>query len=131
MNTIPNTGPIVSTSSGFDSVSQNQVNTSLNNNPAPSSSSVTSLEMNINQSKNSNNNLNSGSNNNLNAGFQASGTQNANLINYRKDNTSQKAVIEIKDKESGKVKYQIPPEVSLRISSVIQNTKGENIDKSV
>ena len=87
------------------------------------------MEMRVNQPKNTNNSNYSAPSALENA--QSSSAQSANLINYRKDNTSQKAVIEIKDKESGKVKYQIPPEVSLRISNVIQNSKGENVDQSV
>ena len=129
MNTIPNTGTVASFNSSIDSAPKNQVNTTLNNNPAPSNSSVTSMEMKVNQSPSLNNsNYNSPS---ISESVQMSSAQNSNLINYRKDNNSQKAVIEIKDKESGKVKYQIPPEVSLRISNVIQNSKGENIDQSV
>jgi len=129
MNTIPTTGPIVSFNSSIDSAPKNQINTTLNNNPAPSNVSVNAMEMRVNQPKNTNNS-------NYNApsaleNAQSSSAQSTNLINYRKDNTSQKAVIEIKDKESGKVKYQIPPEVSLRISNVIQNSKGENVDQSV
>ena len=127
MNTIPNTGPIASFNSSIDSAPKNQVNTTLNNNPAPSNVSVNAMEMNVNQSKNTNNN----SSPSVLENTQTSSAQSANLINYRKDNNSQKAVIEIKDKESGKVKYQIPPEVSLRISNVIQNSKGENVDQSV
>ena len=129
MNTIPNTGTVVSFNSSIDSAPKNQVNTSLNNNPAPSNSSVTAMEMNVNQSPNLNNSNQSPPS--VSESVQMSSAQNSNLINYRKDNNSQKAVIEIKDKESGKVKYQIPPEVSLRISNVIQNSKGENIDQSV
>ena len=127
MNTIPTTGPIATFNSSIDSAPKNQVNTTLNNNPAPSNVSVNAMEMTVNQSKNTNNN----SSPSVLENTQTSSAQSANLINYRKDNTSQKAVIEIKDKESGKVKYQIPPEVSLRISNVIQNSKGENIDQSV
>ena len=129
MNTIPNTGTVVSFNSSIDSAPKNQVNTSLNNNPAPSNSSVTAMEMKVNQSPNLNNSNQSPPS--VSESVQMSSAQNSNLINYRKDNNSQKAVIEIKDKESGKVKYQIPPEVSLRISNVIQNSKGENIDQSV
>ena len=129
MNTIPTTGPIVSFNSSIDSAPKNQINTTLNNNPAPSNVSVNAMEMRVNQSKNTNNSNYSSPSALENA--QSSSAQSANLINYRKDNTSQKAVIEIKDKESGKVKYQIPPEVSLRISNVIQNSKGENVDQSV
>ena len=129
MNTIPNTGPIASFNNSIDSAPKNQVNTTLNSNPAPSNSSVNAMEMKVDQPKNlSNSNY---STPNVLEKAQTSSSQNANLINYRKDNNSQKAVIEIKDKESGKVKYQIPPEVSLRISNVIQNSKGENVDKSV
>lgn len=129
MNTIPTTGPIASFNSSIDSAPKNQVNTTLNNNPAPSNVSVNAMEMRVNQPKNTNNSNYSAPSAPEN--FQSSSAQSANLINYRKDNTSQKAVIEIKDKESGKVKYQIPPEVSLRISNVIQNSKGENVDQSV
>jgi len=127
MNTIPTTGPIATFNSSIDSAPKNQVNTTLNNNPAPSNVSVNAMEMTVNQSKNTNNN----SSPSVLENTQTSSAQSANLINYRKDNTSQKAVIEIKDKESGKVKYQIPPEVSLRISNVIQNSKGENVDQAV
>ena len=129
MNTIPTTGPIASFNSSIDSAPKNQVNTTLNNNPAPSNVSVNAMEMRVNQPKNTNNSNYSAPSALENA--QSSSAQSANLINFRKDNSSQKAVIEIKDKESGKVKYQIPPEVSLRISNVIQNSKGENIDQSV
>ena len=129
MNTIPNTGPIASFNSSIDSAPKNQINTTLNNNPAPSNVSVNAMEMKVNQPNNTNNSNYSAPSVLENA--QSSSAQSANLINYRKDNTSQKAVIEIKDKESGKVKYQIPPEVSLRISNVIQNSKGENVDQSV
>ena len=147
MNTIPNTGPINVSSNSLESVNQNQINRTIQNNTAVSSRSVSAMDMNINESKNTNDSVNSKidtiQNNNtksestLNSINQnatkssSSSLLNSSQLNYRKDSRSEKPVIQIENKESGKVIYQIPPEVSLRIAEVLDKVKGQVVDKNI
>ena len=136
MNTIPNTGPINISSSNLENVSQNQTNRTIQNNAPISSRAVSAMDMNINESKNSSDTLNSKLENvqntiNNKPSNSSSALINSSQLNYRKDSRSEKPVIQIENKESGKVIFQIPPEVSLRIAEVLDQVKGQVVDKNI
>ena len=136
MNTIPNTGPINISSNNLENVSQNQTNRTIQNNAPVSSRAVSAMDMNINESKNSSDTLNSkleNVQNTINNKPSNSSTAliNSSQLNYRKDSRSEKPVIQIENKESGKVIFQIPPEVSLRIAEVLDQVKGQVVDKNI
>ena len=136
MNTIPNTGPINISSNNLENVSQNQTNRTIQNNAPLSSRAVSAMDMNINESKNSSDTLNSKLENvqntiNNKPSNSSSALINSSQLNYRKDSRSEKPVIQIENKESGKVIFQIPPEVSLRIAEVLDQVKGQVVDKNI
>ena len=136
MNTIPNTGPINISSNNLENVSQNQTNRTIQNNAPVSSRAVSAMDMNINESKNASDTINSkleDVQNTINnkQSNSSSALINASQLNYRKDSRSEKPVIQIENKESGKVIYQIPPEVSLRIAEVLDQVKGQVVDKNI
>ena len=136
MNTIPNTGPINISSNNLENVSQNQTNRTIQNNAPVSSRAVSAMDMNINESKNSSDTLNSRLENVQNTINNKSSNSsyaliNSSQLNYRKDSRSEKPVIQIENKESGKVIFQIPPEVSLRIAEVLDQVKGQVVDKNI
>ena len=136
MNTIPNTGPINISSNNLENVSQNQTNRTIQNNAPVSSRAVSAMDMNINESKNSSDTLNSKlenvqNTNNNKPSNSSSALINSSQLNYRKDSRSEKPVIQIENKESGKVIFQIPPEVSLRIAEVLDQVKGQVVDKNI
>jgi uncharacterized FlaG/YvyC family protein len=136
MNTIPNTGPINISSNNLENVSQNQTNRTIQNNAPVSSRAVSAMDMNINESKNSSDTLNSKLENvqntiNNKPSNSSSALINSSQLNYRKDSRSEKPVIQIENKESGKVIFQIPPEVSLRIAEVLDQVKGQVVDKNI
>jgi flagellar protein FlaG len=147
MNTIPNTGPINISSNNLENVNQNQINRTIQTNAPVSSRAVSAMDMNISESKNTNDSINSKidnvqnnnskSKNTLNSINQntvnnsSSSLLNSSQLNYRKDSRSEKPVIQIENKESGKVIYQIPPEVSLRIAEVLDKVKGQVVDKNI
>jgi len=136
MNTIPNTGPINISSNNLENVSQNQTNRTIQNNAPVSSRAVSAMDMNINESKNSSDTLNSKLENvqntiNSKPSNSSSALINSSQLNYRKDSRSEKPVIQIENKESGKVIFQIPPEVSLRIAEVLDQVKGQVVDKNI
>ena len=136
MNTIPNTGPINISSNNLENVSQNQTNRTIQNNAPVSSRAVSAMDMNINESKNASDTINSkleDVQNTINNRLSNSSSAliNASQLNYRKDSRSEKPVIQIENKESGKVIYQIPPEVSLRIAEVLDQVKGQVVDKNI
>lgn len=136
MNTIPNTGPINISSNNLENVSQNQTNRTIQNNAPVSSRAVSAMDMNINESKNPSDTLNSKLENvqntiNNKPSNSSSALINSSQLNYRKDSRSEKPVIQIENKESGKVIFQIPPEVSLRIAEVLDQVKGQVVDKNI
>ena len=139
MNTIPNTGPINISSNNLENVSQNQTNRTIQNNAPVSSRAVSAMDMNINESKNTSDTINSKlddvqntiNNNNNKLSNSSSALINTSQLNYRKDSRSEKPVIQIENKESGKVIFQIPPEVSLRIAEVLDQVKGQVVDKNI
>lgn len=136
MNTIPNTGPINISSNNLENVSQNQTNRTIQNNAPVSSRAVSAMDMNINESKNTSDTLNSklgDVQNTINNKLSNSSSAliNSSQLNYRKDSRSEKPVIQIENKESGKVIFQIPPEVSLRIAEVLDQVKGQVVDKNI
>lgn len=136
MNTIPNTGPINISSNNLENVSQNQTNRTIQNNAPVSSRAVSAMDMNINESKNASDTINSkleDVQNTINnkQSNSSSALINASQLNYRKDSRSEKPVIQIENKESGKVIFQIPPEVSLRIAEVLDQVKGQVVDKNI
>ena len=136
MNTIPNTGPINISSNNLENVSQNQTNRTIQNNAPVSSRAVSAMDMNINESKNTSDTINSkleDVQNTINNRLSNSSSAliNASQLNYRKDSRSEKPVIQIENKESGKVIFQIPPEVSLRIAEVLDQVKGQVVDKNI
>ena len=136
MNTIPNTGPINISSNNLENVNQNQTNRTIQNNAPVSSRAVSAMDMNINESKNASDTINSkleDVQNTINnkQSNSSSALINASQLNYRKDSRSEKPVIQIENKESGKVIYQIPPEVSLRIAEVLDQVKGQVVDKNI
>lgn len=136
MNTIPNTGPINISSNNLENVNQNQTNRTIQNNVPVSSRAVSAMDMNINESKNASDTINSkleDVQNTINnkQSNSSSALINASQLNYRKDSRSEKPVIQIENKESGKVIYQIPPEVSLRIAEVLDQVKGQVVDKNI
>ena len=136
MNTIPNTGPINISSNNLENVSQNQTNRTIQNNAPVSSRAVSAMDMNINESKNTSDTLNSKLENvqntiNNKPSNSSSALINSSQLNYRKDSRSEKPVIQIENKESGKVIFQIPPEVSLRIAEVLDQVKGQVVDKNI
>jgi len=136
MNTIPNTGPINISSNNLENVSQNQTNRTIQNNAPTSSRAVSAMDMNINEPKNTSDSINSKIDNtqtsvNNNPNKASSALLNTSQINYRKDSRSEKPVIQIENKESGKVIFQIPPEVSLRIAEVLDQVKGQVVDKNI
>ena len=136
MNTIPNTGPVNISSNNLENVSQNQTNRTIQNNAPVSSRAVSAMDMNINESKNSSDTLNSKLENvqntiNNKPSNSSSALINSSQLNYRKDSRSEKPVIQIENKESGKVIFQIPPEVSLRIAEVLDQVKGQVVDKNI
>lgn len=136
MNSIPNTGPINISSNNLENVSQNQTNRTIQNNAPISSRAVSAIDMNINESKNTSDTLNSKLENvqntmNNKPSNSSSALINTSQINYRKDSRSEKPVIQIENKESGKVIFQIPPEVSLRIAEVLDQVKGQVVDKNI
>ena len=136
MNTIPNTGPINISSNNLENVSQNQTNRTIQNNAPISSRAVSAMDMNINESKNTSDTLNSKLENiqntiNNKPSNSSSALINSSQLNYRKDSRSEKPVIQIENKESGKVIFQIPPEVSLRIAEVLDQVKGQVVDKNI
>ena len=136
MNTIPNTGPINISSNTLENVSQNQTNRTIQNNAPVSSRAVSAMDMNINESKNTSDTINSKVENGQNTitnklNDTSSALINSSQINYRKDSRSEKPVIQIENKESGKVIFQIPPEVSLRIAEVLDQVKGQVVDKNI
>ena len=136
MNTIPNTGPINISSNNLENVNQNQTNRTIQNNAPVSSRAVSAMDMNINESKNASDTLNSkleDVQNTINnkQSNSSSALINASQLNYRKDSRSEKPVIQIENKESGKVIFQIPPEVSLRIAEVLDQVKGQVVDKNI
>ena len=136
MNTIPNTGPINISSNNLENVNQNQTNRTIQNNAPVSSRAVSAMDMNINESKNASDTINSkleDVQNTINNKLTNSSSAliNASQLNYRKDSRSEKPVIQIENKESGKVIYQIPPEVSLRIAEVLDQVKGQVVDKNI
>ena len=136
MNTIPNTGPINISSNNLENVSQNQTNRTIQNNAPVSSRAVSAMDMNINESKNASDTINSkleDVQNTINNRLSNSSSAliNASQLNYRKDSRSEKPVIQIENKESGKVIFQIPPEVSLRIAEVLDQVKGQVVDKNI
>lgn len=136
MNTIPNTGPINISSNNLENVSQNQTNRTIQNNAPVSSRAVSAMDMNINESKNSSDTLNSRLENvqntiNNKPSNSSNALINSSQLNYRKDSRSEKPVIQIENKESGKVIFQIPPEVSLRIAEVLDQVKGQVVDKNI
>ena len=136
MNTIPNTGPINISSNNLENVSQNQTNRTIQNNAPVSSRAVSAMDMNINESKNASDTINSkleDVQNTINnkSSNSSSALINASQLNYRKDSRSEKPVIQIENKESGKVIFQIPPEVSLRIAEVLDQVKGQVVDKNI
>ena len=136
MNTIPNTGPINISSNNLENVNQNQTNRTIQNNAPVSSRAVSAMDMNINESKNASDTINSkleDVQNTINNRLSNSSSAliNASQLNYRKDSRSEKPVIQIENKESGKVIYQIPPEVSLRIAEVLDQVKGQVVDKNI
>ncbi len=136
MNTIPNTGPINISSNNLENVNQNQTNRTIQNNAPVSSRAVSAMDMNINESKNASDTINSkleDVQNTINSkqSNSSSALINASQLNYRKDSRSEKPVIQIENKESGKVIFQIPPEVSLRIAEVLDQVKGQVVDKNI
>ena len=136
MNTIPNTGPINISSNNLENVNQNQTNRTIQNNVPVSSRAVSAMDMNINESKNASDTINSkleDVQNTINNRLSNSSSAliNASQLNYRKDSRSEKPVIQIENKESGKVIFQIPPEVSLRIAEVLDQVKGQVVDKNI
>jgi len=136
MNTIPNTGPINISSNNLENVNQNQTNRTIQNNAPVSSRAVSAMDMNINESKNASDTINSkleDVQNTINNKLTNSSSAliNASQLNYRKDSRSEKPVIQIENKESGKVIFQIPPEVSLRIAEVLDQVKGQVVDKNI
>ena len=136
MNTIPNTGPINISSNNLENVNQNQTNRTIQNNAPLSSRAVSAMDMNINESKNASDTINSkleDVQNTINnkQSNSSSALINASQLNYRKDSRSEKPVIQIENKESGKVIFQIPPEVSLRIAEVLDQVKGQVVDKNI
>lgn len=136
MNTIPNTGPINISSNNLENVNQNQTNRTIQNNAPVSSRAVSAMDMNINESKNASDTINSkleDVQNTINnkQSNSSSALINASQLNYRKDSRSEKPVIQIENKESGKVIFQIPPEVSLRIAEVLDQVKGQVVDKNI
>ena len=136
MNTITNTGPINISSNNLENVSQNQTNRTIQNNAPVSSRAVSAMDMNINESKNSSDTLNSRLENvqntiNNKPSNSSNALINSSQLNYRKDSRSEKPVIQIENKESGKVIFQIPPEVSLRIAEVLDQVKGQVVDKNI
>tara|TARA_B100001287_G_scaffold96992_1_gene81513 strand:+ start:712 stop:1122 length:411 start_codon:yes stop_codon:yes gene_type:complete len=136
MNTIPNTGPINISSNNLENVNQNQTNRTIQNNAPVSSRAVSAMDMNINESKNTSDTINSkleDVQNNINnkQSNSSSALINTSQLNYRKDSRSEKPVIQIENKESGKVIFQIPPEVSLRIAEVLDQVKGQVVDKNI
>ena len=136
MNTIPNTGPINISSNNLENVNQNQTNRTIQNNAPVSSRAVSAMDMNINESKNASDTINSkleDVQNTINnkQSNSSSSLINASQLNYRKDSRSEKPVIQIENKESGKVIFQIPPEVSLRIAEVLDQVKGQVVDKNI
>ena len=136
MNTIPNTGPINISSNNLENVSQNQTNRTIQNNAPISSRAVSAMDMNINESKNSSDTIKSKLDNvqdtiNNKLTNSSSALINSSQLNYRKDSRSEKPVIQIENKESGKVIFQIPPEVSLRIAEVLDQVKGQVVDKNI
>ena len=136
MNTIPNTGPINISSNNLENVNQNQTNRTIQNNAPVSSRAVSAMDMNINESKNASDTINSkleDIQNTINnkQSNSSSALINASQLNYRKDSRSEKPVIQIENKESGKVIFQIPPEVSLRIAEVLDQVKGQVVDKNI
>ena len=136
MNTIPNTGPINISSNNLENVSQNQTNRTIQNNAPVSSRAVSAMDMNISESKNTSDTINSKLEDvqntiNNNPSNSSSALINSSQINYRKDSRSEKPVIQIENKESGKVIFQIPPEVSLRIAEVLDQVKGQVVDKNI
>lgn len=136
MNTIPNTGPINISSNTLENVSQNQTNRTIQNNAPVSSRAVSAMDMNINESKNTSDTINSKVENGQNTitnklSDTSSALINSSQINYRKDSRSEKPVIQIENKESGKVIFQIPPEVSLRIAEVLDQVKGQVVDENI
>ena len=136
MNTIPNTGPINISSNNLENVNQNQTNRTIQSNAPVSSRAVSAMDMNINESKNASDTINSkleDVQNTINNRLSNSSSAliNASQLNYRKDSRSEKPVIQIENKESGKVIYQIPPEVSLRIAEVLDQVKGQVVDKNI
>jgi uncharacterized FlaG/YvyC family protein len=136
MNTIPNTGPINISSNNLENVNQNQTNRTIQNNAPVSSRAVSAMDMNINESKNASDTINSkleDVQNTINNRLSNSSSAliNASQLNYRKDSRSEKPVIQIENKESGKVIFQIPPEVSLRIAEVLDQVKGQVVDKNI
>jgi len=129
----PHTGPINISSNNLENVSQNQTNRTIQNNAPVSSRAVSAMDMNINESKNSSDTLNSKLENvqntiNNKPSNSSSALINSSQLNYRKDSRSEKPVIQIENKESGKVIFQIPPEVSLRIAEVLDQVKGQVVD---
>ena len=136
MNTIPNTGPINISSNNLENVSQNQTNRTIQNNAPVSSRAVSAMDMNISESKNTSDTINSkleDVQNTINnkPSNSSSALINSSQLNYRKDSRSEKPVIQIENKESGKVIFQIPPEVSLRIAEVLDQVKGQVVDKNI
>ena len=136
MNTIPNTGPINISSNNLENVNQNQTNRTIQNNAPISSRAISAMDMNINESKNASDTINSkleDVQNTINnkQSNSSSALINASQLNYRKDSRSEKPVIQIENKESGKVIFQIPPEVSLRIAEVLDQVKGQVVDKNI
>ena len=136
MNTIPNTGPINISSNNLENVNQNQTNRTIQNNAPVSSRAVSAMDMNINESKNASDTINSKLEDVQNTitnkqSNSSSALINATQLNYRKDSRSEKPVIQIENKESGKVIFQIPPEVSLRIAEVLDQVKGQVVDKNI
>ena len=136
MNTIPNTGPINISSNNLENVNQNQTNRTIQNNAPVSSRALSAMDMNINESKNASDTINSkleDVQNTINNRLSNSSSAliNASQLNYRKDSRSEKPVIQIENKESGKVIFQIPPEVSLRIAEVLDQVKGQVVDKNI
>ena len=136
MNTIPNTGPINISSNNLENVSQNQTNRTIQDNAPVSSRAVSAMDMNISESKNTSDTINSKLEDvqntiNNNPSNSSSALINSSQINYRKDSRSEKPVIQIENKESGKVIFQIPPEVSLRIAEVLDQVKGQVVDKNI